>query len=469
MVMGQLTTNVDVAVIGAGPGGYTAAIRAAQLGLEVILIEKDNLGGVCTNVGCIPSKSLIHAADVKYEAEFENAKNMGIHAEIKIDFPQTQKWKDGVVTDLRNGIGTLCKLNGVDVLKGTAFFTSSNTMDVETETGMRVIAFKKAVIATGTNIKEHPTILCDHKMIINSNDVFTLTEIPKKLIVVGGGYIAVEMANMFMKFGSKVTIVYRGDRLLKRMEPEVTHILHKKIKEMGGEVLFNSDIASVSGNVASIKTPEGEKKLEFDKMLMAMGRVTSVDALSLVKTKIEVNNEGLIEVDSTCRTVDESIYAIGDITPGPQLAHKAFRQGKVVAEVIAGMKSSFDNRAIPMVVFSDPEIATVGLTEGEAIEQGYKVKTGKMPFTALGKARAINRTEGFVKIVADENNVVLGVHIVGAGAANLIAEGALAVEMSATLEDIAVTIHAHPTLPEALSECAEDALGHAIHLYRGKK
>ncbi|MBI5227245.1 dihydrolipoyl dehydrogenase [Candidatus Micrarchaeota archaeon] len=469
MVMGQLTTNVDVAVIGAGPGGYTAAIRAAQLGLEVILIEKERLGGVCTNVGCIPSKALIHAADVKYEAEFENAKNMGIHADIRVDFPQMQKWKDGVVSDLRNGITTLCKLNGVDVLKGTAFFTSSNTMDVETETGMRVVQFKKAVIATGTKIKEHPTIICDHKSIINSNDVFSLNEIPKKLIVVGGGYIAVEMANMFMKFGSKVTIVYRGDRLLKRMEPEITHVLLKKIGEMGGEVLFNSEVQSVSGNTATIKIPEGEKKLEFDKMLMAMGRVTAVDALALVKTKIEVNREGLIEIDQTCRTADESIYAIGDITPGPQLAHKAFRQGKVAAEAIAGMKSVFDNRAIPMVVFSDPEIATVGLTEGEAKEQGYKLKIGKMPFSALGKARAINRTEGFVKIVADENGIVLGMHIVGAGAANLIAEGSLAVEMSATLEDLAVTIHAHPTLPEAVAEGAEDALGHAIHLYRGKR
>lgn len=464
--MGQLTTRVDLAVIGAGPGGYTAAIRAAQLGMEVVLIEKDKVGGVCTNVGCIPSKALIHAADVKFEAEYENAKNMGIHADIKVDFVKTQEWKDGVVRDLRNGVTTLLKLQGVELIKGTAFFTSSSTISVETETGIRAIEFKNAIIATGTVIKDLPSLPPDHRRIITSDDVFSLSEIPKRLIVVGGGYIAVEMANMFMKFGSKVTVVHRGGRLLKRMEPEVADILLAKMHEMGGSVMFNSEIENVLGNVATVKTPGGKKQVEFDKLLVATGREPDFAGLGLEKTSVKRDEGGLIIVDETCRTTDGRIYAIGDITPGPQLAHKAFRQGKVAAEVCAGLKSAFDNIAIPMVVFSDPEIAIVGLTEDEAKEQGYKVKVGKMPFTASGKARAMNRTEGFVKVVADENGVVLGVHIVGAGAGNLIAEGTLAVEMGAMLEDLAATIHAHPTLPEALSEAAEDALGTVIHLYR---
>ncbi|MEW6035852.1 MAG: dihydrolipoyl dehydrogenase [Candidatus Micrarchaeota archaeon] len=468
MVMGQLTTKVDVAVIGGGPGGYTAAIRAAQLGLEAALIEKGKLGGVCTNVGCIPSKALIHAADVKHEAEYENAKDMGIHAEITLDFAKTQEWKDRVVEDLRNGIASLCKLNGVEVIKGRAFFTSSNTLSVETEAGMRTIEFRKAIIATGTVIKDLPGLPCDHRRVIDSDDVFRLKEVPKRMIIVGGGYIAVEMANMFMKFGSKVTLVHRGGRLLKRLEPEVAGILLRKMKEMGGTVLFGSEVESVAGTVATIKTPEGKKQAEFDKMLVAAGRECDYAGLGLEKTKARPGEDGLIMVDETCRTADVNIYAIGDITPGPQLAHKAFRQGKVAAEAIAGQKSAFDNVGVPMVVFSDPEIAVVGLTEDEAKEQGYKVRVGKMPFSASGKARAINRTEGFVKVVADENGTVLGVHIVGAGAGSLIAEGTLALEMGAQLEDLAATIHAHPTLPEALAEAAEDALKKAIHLYRGK-
>ncbi len=469
MVMGQLTTKTDLAVIGAGPGGYTAAIRAAQLGLDVILIEKDKVGGTCTNVGCIPSKALIHAADVKFEAEYESARNMGIKAEISLDFPQTQKWKDGVVTNVRNGVMTLCKLWGIEIIKGTAFFTSSSTLSVETETGIRAIDFGKAIIATGTVIRDIPNLKPDHSRILNSDDVFSLQEVPKRLIVVGGGYIAVEMANMFMKFGSKVTIVHRGPRLLKTMEPEITEILLRKIGEMGGTVLFNSEIESVTGNTAMIKSPDGKKQLDFDRILVASGRVPNYDGLALEKTKVKIGTDGLVVVDGTCRTDDENIYAIGDITAGPQLAHKAFRQGKVAAEAAAGLKSAFDNVGVPMVVFSDPEIAVVGLTEEEAMAAGHKVKAGKMPFSASGKAKAINRTEGFVKVVADESGVILGVHIVGAGAGSLIAEGTLAVEMGAMLEDVAHTIHAHPTLPEALSEAAEDALGTVIHLYRGKK
>ncbi|MEW6722440.1 MAG: dihydrolipoyl dehydrogenase [Candidatus Micrarchaeota archaeon] len=465
--MGQLTTKVDLAVIGAGPGGYTAAIRAAQLGLEVALIEKDKAGGVCTNVGCIPSKALIHAADVLHEAQGKAAKEMGIDAKIALDFKKTQAWKDGVVKGLREGIVTLCKLNGVELIKGRAFFTSSGSLSVEQETGgIRSIEFKKAIIATGTVIKDLPHLPADHVKVLNSDDVFTLQEVPKNLIVIGGGYIAVEMANMFMKFGSNVTIVHRGERLLKKMEPEIAEILHRKIAEFGGAILFKSEVERIEGNAAVIKTPEGEKRAEFDKILVATGRVPHFENLGLEKTKVTFGEDGLVSVDSSMRTADERIFAVGDIVPGPQLAHKAFREGKVAAEAAAGMKSAFDNVAVPMVVFSDPEIAVAGLTEEEAKAKGYSVKVGRMPFSASGRAKAINRTDGFVKVVASGEGTILGVHIAGVGAGNLIAEGTLAIEMGAMLEDLAITIHAHPTLPEALAEAAEDALGAAIHLYR---
>jgi len=467
--MGQLKTKVDVAVIGGGPGGYTAAIRAAQLGLETVLIEKNWLGGTCTNTGCIPSKALLHAAETLYSTVDKNAAAMGIYADAKLDFAKTQKWKDGVVSGLRDGIATLCKLNGVEVIEGTAFFSGPNTMTVETESGLRDIEYKKAVIASGTKAKGLPNLPVDHQRIIDSDDVFTLKELPKRILIVGGGYIAAEMANLFLKLGSKVTIVHRGDRLLKAMEPEMAALLPPAIKEMGGEVLFGSEITRLEGYEALLKTPQGERRIPFDKLLVAGGRIADLDSLTLEKTKVLLTEEGLVAIDASCRTMDANIYAVGDVTPGPQLAHKAFRQGKVAAEAIAGMKSAFDNAAIPMVVFSDPEIASVGLTEEEAKAKGYRIMIGKMPFSASGRAKTLGNTTGFVKIVADESGIILGVHVVGSEAGILIAEAALALEMTATLEDLAATIHAHPTLPEALMEAAEDALGKAVHLYRGKR
>ncbi len=466
MVVGELTTRTDVAVIGSGPGGYNAAIRAAQLGLDVILIEKSLMGGTCTNMGCIPSKALIHAADVKHEAE--SAKDMGIQAKVRLDYRKTQEWKDGIVESLRKGIETLCRLNGVEMLRGRAFFTSSSTLSVETGHGLSGIEFKKAIIATGTAIGKLEHLPFDHKSIIDSDDALSLKEVPKSMLIIGGGYIAVEMASMYLKLGSKVTIVYRGKRLLKTMEPEISDVLLKGIKALGGEVLFRSEVESARSNTATVKTQKGKKKTRFDKLLVAVGRTPYFEGLGLEKTKVKLEN-GRIAVDATMRTSDENVYAIGDVVPGPQLAHKAFREGKVAAEAIAGQKSAFDNVAIPMVVFSDPEIASVGLTEEQAKKNGHNVKIGKMLFSASGRARCINRKEGFVKVVADENGAVLGIHIIGPSAGDIIAEATLALEMGAMLDDLAITIHAHPTLPEALAESAEDALGKAVHLYRGKK
>ncbi len=440
--------------------GYTAAIRAAQLGLEVALIEEKKLGGVCTNVGCIPSKALIHAADIKHDAE--SADSMGMSAQIKLDFAKTQEWKQNVVDQLVNGIGTLCKLNGVEVIEGKAFFSSSNSLLVEAH-GARTVRFKKAIIATGTIIKGLDGLPYDHERIIDTDDALSLNEVPKKLIIYGGGYISAEMANMYKKLGSDVTVVYRGPRLLKSVEPEISDLLAKKMRELGIAIMLNSTVLKTDGSTAIIKTDDGEERLEFDKLLLAIGRKVNLGGVGLEKTKVQLE-DGKIKVDNTMKTTDENIYAVGDVVPGPALAHKAFRQGKVAAEAIAGKKSAYDS-LVPKVIFSYPEIASVGMSEEEAKKSG-KIKVGKVPFSASGRAKAMGRKDGFVKIIADSNDIILGVHIIGPGATTLIAEATLAIEMAARLEDLALTIHAHPTLPETLMEAAEDALGQAIHMYR---
>ena len=456
MVMGELPTKVDVAVIGGGPGGYTAAIRAAQLGLDVVLIEKNKLGGICTNVGCIPSKALIHAAEVKHSAE--TSEELGITAAVKLDLGKTQQWKQKVVDELSNGIAALCRMHGIEVIKGKAFFTSSSSLSVE---GEREIDFGKAVIATGTRMRELKNLAFDHERIIDSNDALSLTEVPGKMLIIGGGYIAVEMACLYLMLGSKVTISYRGERLLKRMEPEISKLLEKKIGQLGGEVIFHSTVEKTEGSTAFVKTPDGERKVEFDKLLVAIGRATELEGLGLEKTKAKIEN-GLVKVDDRMRTDDENIFAIGDIVHGPALAHKAFREGKVAAEVIAGQKSAYDS-IVPIAIFSYPEIASVGLTEEQA-KQSRSIKTGRMPFSVSGRAKTMGQKDGFVKIIADENDVILGVHIIGPGACSIIAEATLAIEMGARLDDLALTIHAHPTLPESLAEAAEAALGKAIHI-----
>jgi len=468
MVMGELSTKTDVAVIGGGPGGYTAAIRAAQLGLEVVLVEKDRLGGCCTNVGCIPSKALAHIANLLYDVRNEQGAKMGFIPPIHIDFKKARAFQDNVVKEMRDGIATLCRLNGIEVIKGSAFFTSSRKMSVQTESGLREIEFGKAVIATGTGINALENLPFDHERIISSDDVFSLVELPSSLLIVGGGYIAVEMAALFAKLGTKVTIAYRGERLLKNMDADLGDAAAKGLAKLGVEVLFTSRVIGVSGNEARISAANGEKALKFDKILVAAGRSPHFEGLGLEKTGVKLGEDGLIAVDSSMKTADDGIYAVGDVVFGPELAHKAFRQGKIAAEAIAGQKSAYDNTAIPMVVFAEPELASVGLTAEDAAKQGYKVNVGRMPLTASGKAKSMGKKEGFVKVVADESGTVLGVHIAGADAGTMIAEGALAIEMGARLEDIAATIHAHPTMPESLMESAEDALGRAVHLYRGK-
>ncbi len=461
MVVGELPESAELLVIGGGPGGYTTAIRAAQLGLDVTLVEKDGLGGLCTNAGCIPSKALIHGASLYHE--IKNSRDLGIRANPEIDMKKLQEWNMGVISSLVKGLERLCKMNKVRVIKGKAGFRSSDKADIRTSKGIVHFSFDKAVIATGTDIREMGRIPFDHERVIDSDDALFLKDIPGKLLIIGGGYIAAEMATLYSMLGSEVTIIYRGSRLLRRMEKELGAVLESGLEELGCKIIYNDEVNSVDGRTAHLKSG---KKLNFDKLLVAIGRVIDHSDLGLENTKVKTDRQGRILTDQALKTSDNNIYAVGDVIGGKQLAHKAFREAKVAAEAIAGMKSAFDNAVIPSVVFSRPVLASAGLTEAKAREEGYRVRIGKIPLSASGRARTMNKKEGFVKIVADSEGVVLGVHIASPHADSMVSEAALAIEMGALLEDLALTIHPHPTMSEALSEAAEDALGRSIHMYR---
>lgn len=466
MVVGDMTTEVDVLVIGAGPGGYVAAIRAAQLGKKVTVVDRAEVGGVCLNRGCIPSKALISAAH-QYET-MHAAQAVGITAgQVSVDFGKVQEWKNGIVKKLTGGVSSLLKGNKVQVISGEAVFTSENEVRVVNGYEATRIQFNDCIIATGSRPIELKPFPFGGR-ILSSTEALNLTEIPKSLIVIGGGYIGVELGQMYSKFGTKVTILEGADSILPGFEKELSQLVAKSLQKTGVEI-FTGAMATSSKqtdqDVTVTFTVGGEEKsVTADYLLVTVGRRPNTDELGLDRINLKVSDRGLIEVDHQCRTNLPHIYAIGDIVAGPALAHKASYEGKVAAEAIAGLPSAVDYKAIPAVVFSDPEIASVGLSETEAKQKGLEVEVGKFPFAANGRALSLNATEGFVKIVAEKaSQVVIGAQVVGVEASNLIAELGLAIEMGATLEDIALTIHAHPTLGEMVMEAAEGALGHPIH------
>ncbi len=468
MVMGDIETGCDVLVIGGGPGGYTAAIRASQLGKDVILVEKYDLGGTCVYRGCIPSKTLIHAANVIYD--IRNPGNIGIKGSVEFDYKKIQQGRFEVVKKLRDGVATLCKKYGVQVIKGEAFFESSDKARITLPDGTNsTFKFENAIIATGSRPKELSGLPFDGKFIINSNEALGLMKVPDDLLIIGAGYISVELGTMFAKFGTKVKIVQRSSRILNKFDPEVVEVVSQKMKKLGIEIFYNSRPLglNIENNkaVVTINDDKGIKtKLTADKVLVAVGEKPNTENIGLENTKVELSKSGCIKVDEKRKTTDPKIYAVGDVAGPPCLAHKAFREGKVAAEVIAGLPSAFDNRAIPETVFSDPEIAVVGLDEESARNSGFEIKTGKFPFRASGSALTIGKTDGFVKVFAKTNGEILGIHIVGENASMLISEASHSIEMAAFLEDMAGTIHPHPTLSEALAEAAEVALGKVIHI-----
>ncbi|MFS0574399.1 dihydrolipoyl dehydrogenase [Sporosarcina sp. 179-K 3D1 HS] len=467
MVVGDFPIEVDTLVVGSGPGGYVAAIRAAQLGQKVTIVEKDSLGGVCLNVGCIPSKALI-AVGHRY-ANAIDSDAMGVMAtDVKLDFSKAQAFKDGVVKKLTGGVEGLLKGNKVEIVKGEAYFVDGNTARVMDDNSAQTYKFKNAIIATGSRPVEIPNFKFS-KRVINSTGALNLTELPKKLVVIGGGYIGTELGSAYANMGSEVTIIEGADDILAGFEKQMTQIVKKGLKKKGVEVVVKASAKGVeetdNGVTVTYEEKGEEKKIEADYVLMTVGRRPNTDEIGLEGVGIKLSERGLVEVDKQCRTSVSNIYAIGDIVSGPQLAHKASYEAKVAAEAISGEKSEVDYLAIPAVCFTDPELATVGLNEAQAKEEGYDVIAGKFPFAANGRALALDATEGFVKLVArKEDGLLLGAQIVGENASDMIAELGLAIEAGMTLEDVAMTIHAHPTLGEISMEAAEVALGRPIHM-----
>ena len=460
-----MVQKVEAVVLGSGSGGYVTAIRLGQLGKETVLVEKDVLGGVCVNIGCIPSKALIRVAKLKKRLEAANQIGVEVSG-FKVDLPKVQAWKQGVVNKLVSGVEFLCKSHNVKIVKGEGKFKGPHELEVKTPAGTETFEAKDTVIATGSRPFELPTFRFDEKRIITSTEALALQEVPKNFVVIGGGVTGLEMGTMYAQLGSKVTVIEMLDQLLPGTDIDLVRIVERSFRRLGINHHVRSKANSYrDGKVYATLEDGKETSFEADKVLVTVGRRPNSDLIGLEGTGVKTDAHGFIQVDKKMRTNVSGIYAIGDVVGQPMLAHKASKEGIVAAEVIMGMNSEADFRAIPGVIFTDPEIATVGLTEAQAKEQGFDPIIGKFPFTALGRALLAGETEGFVKIIADKSSdLVLGVHIVGAEASDMISEAALAIEMGATLEDIGLTVHPHPTLPESIMEAAEAAKGKAIHI-----
>jgi len=470
MVVGDVSTGTDVAVVGGGPGGYVAAIRAAQLGLDATLVEMDAYGGTCLNYGCIPSKAMITATDVAHDAG--NAEEMGVYADPDVEFGEMVAWKDGVVDQLTGGVEKLCKANGVNLMEGRAEFAGGDKLRVVhggEGQGSETIEYEHCIVATGSRPIEVPGFEFDDDPVLDSRQALAMDDLPDSIVVVGAGYIGMEISTVLAKLGVDVTVVEMLDEALAGYPDDLTQPVKQRAESLGINFEFGLAAdhweASGDGIVVAAEDEDGEtREFETEKVLVAVGREPVTDTLNLDAVGLEPNDNGRLDTDEQARTDVENVFAIGDVAPGPMLAHKASKEGEVAAEVAAGEPAALDYQAVPAAVFTDPEIATVGLTEDEASEEGFEPAVGTFPFRASGRALTTGDSEGFVRVVADEDSgFLLGAQIVGPEASELVAELGLAIEMGATLEDVAATIHTHPTLAESTMEAAEHALGHAIH------
>ncbi len=466
--MEKIQTNT--VVIGAGPGGYAAAIRLGQLGVDTVLIEKEAMGGTCLNKGCIPSKSLLHASGMFADLQKKETQKMGIHASnATIAWPETIAWKDQVVQKLVEGIHYLLKSNHVRTIEGGGTLASANRVQVSGKTEPSTIACENVILAMGSRIVNLPDFPVNHRTILDSTDLLSLKEIPPALIILGGGVIGMELGTVYANLGSAVTIVEVLDRILLNCEAEASRIVAKEFKKMGGTILTKTKALSVREQTDGIELAclhkEKKKVLQADLLAVTVGRAPNFEGIELGQIHFEMD-QGRIKVNDSLLTSQANIYAIGDLIPGPMLAHKAAAEGVMAAEAIAGKKvSRSDIWAIPDVVYTKPEIATVGLSEEQAKAQGYQLKQGKFLFTALGRAATTNEGLGYIKYIADcTNDRILGASIVSSKASELISEATLAIEMGATLEDIALTVHPHPTFGEGHMEAAAAGLRKAIHI-----
>jgi dihydrolipoamide dehydrogenase len=470
------TSNLNIAVIGAGPGGYAAAFLAADLGMKVTLIDPElNPGGVCLYRGCIPSKALLHVA--KLIDESRHAKNWGIdYSEPKIDVPRLRTWKDGVIKKLTGGLGQLSKQRKIEYIQGQAIFENSNTLKISRTNGSEEsLTFDRIVIATGSRPAIIPSLKLETPRVMDSTSALDLSEVPGTLLVVGGGYIGLELGTVYAALGCKVSVVEMLPGLLPGADRDLVLPLHKRMEKIFDAILLNTTVSAVKEESSGIRVtfdgPEvKEREKVFDKVLVSVGRKPNSEIPGLEKTQVKVGPRGFIQVNKQLQTEDSAIYAIGDVVGEPMLAHKASHEGRTAVEAIAGHKVAFEPNAIPAVVFTDPEIAWCGLTETQAQKENREIKVAKFPWGASGRAMTLDRTEGTTKLIVDpQTDRVLGVGIVGVGAGELIAEGVLAIEMGALAHDIALTIHPHPTLSETVMESAEVFLGTSTHVYRPKR
>ncbi len=460
----------DVVIIGAGPGGYVAAIRAAQLGLRTALVEKQEVGGVCLNRGCIPTKAMLRSVQVLEDTR--RGEEFGVLADnVRLDYSRVLSRRDQVVANLRRGVEFLLKSNGVQLVRGTAQLTARDRVEVRTNGATTALEARNVVIATGSEPAMLPVPGASGPGIIDSDGALLLDRVPHSILVVGGGAVGTEWATIFSAFGAKVTIVEMMPTLLPLEDEDIGRILARSFSRRGIQVYTGSRLVGLSpgpngGWQGTITTPDGrEEQVSAEFVLVAVGRKPLTRGLNLEAAGVRTGPRGFIEVDNRLQTNVPGVYAIGDVTGKYLLAHVASHQGIVAVENIAGRSRSIDYKAIPSVTFTHPEVATVGLSEAKAREQGYEVKTGQFPFSALGRAHTYGDTEGMVKIVADAKyGEVLGVHIIGPSASDLIPEATLGLNLEVTLEDIAETVHAHPTFPEAVMEAAAAALGRPLHI-----
>jgi len=470
------TQSLKVAVIGGGPGGYAAAFLAADLGMSVTLIDPElNPGGVCLYRGCIPSKALLHVA--KLIEESQQAKDWGIEFPApKIDLARLRSFKEGVVKKLTGGLGVLSKQRKVHYVQGRAAFENSNTLNVTKNDGTQEsISFDRIIIATGSRPAVVPTLKLETPRMMDSTGALNLEDIPGSLLVVGGGYIGLELGSVYAALGTRVTVVEMLPGLLPGADRDLVLPLHKRLEKMFEAILLNTTVGAVkdegNGIRATLKAQDGtQQEKVFDRVLVSVGRRPNSEIPGLDKTRVQVGQRGFIQVNKQLQTDDPAIYAIGDVVGEPMLAHKASHEGRTAVEAIAGHKVAFEPNAIPAVVFTDPEVAWAGLTETQAQKENREIKVARFPWAASGRAVTLDRPEGMTKLIFDpQTERVLGVGIVGVGAGEMIAEGVLAIEMAALAKDIALTIHPHPTLTETVMESAEVFFGTSTHIYRPKR
>lgn len=465
-----MANDYEAIVIGGGPGGYVAAIRLGQLGVKTLCVEKEAMGGVCLNWGCIPSKALIAAANLARKVR--HAEHMGITVkDLEVDVAKMQEWKEGIVKKLTGSVTSLVKGNRGDIVMGTASITGPNQVEVTSLDGTKQKhqASKGIIVATGAQMIQIPGFEPDGDVVITAREAVSLQKAPESMLIIGGGVIGLELGMVYQKLGTKITVVELMDQLLPGTDPDLVRVVQKHLKSDGADIHLKSKAVKLekSGGKAkvTIETDSKQHVVETEKVLVAVGFKPNSGGLGLEKLGVKLDKRGHVAVDDQMRTNVPSVFAIGDVAGMPYLAHKASKEGEIAAEVIAGHKSARDYRGMPAAIFTDPEIATVGLSETEAKASGKKVKIGKYPFSALGRAMAVSETDGFIKVIIDEgDHQLLGVAIVGCEASNLISESALALEMCAFAEDVALTVHPHPTLGEGMMEAFKHALGEAIHI-----